>query len=175
MDFPAGYSKDLNEESISEHFPNLTSNKFEYTSLKTDDYNCIAWALDKVDEWMQIRDMGRLIYESQRYIDLFRQHGFEECDWYDSNRDFRHIAVYIDTKTGRFKHVARQLPDGSWTSKLGEWEDIMHHSPFSLIGKSYKRIYIKGLMTSEERAKVRKERAEELLLKRRLSNKKATI
>ena len=38
---------------------------------------------------------------------------------------FEKIAFYAapdDTPT----HVARQLPNGRWTSKLGSWEDIEH-------------------------------------------------
>ncbi len=42
-------------------------------------------------------------------------------------RDFEKIAIYVDTD-GVPTHAARQLPDGSWTSKLGDWEDIQHQT-----------------------------------------------
>ena len=35
------------------------------------------------------------------------------------------IAIYV-TPDGRPQHVARQLPNGFWTSKLGRLEDIEH-------------------------------------------------
>jgi hypothetical protein len=38
---------------------------------------------------------------------------------------FEKIAIYVDGD-GVPTHAARQLSDGAWTSKLGEWEDIRH-------------------------------------------------
>lgn len=35
------------------------------------------------------------------------------------------VAIYID-QFGIPTHVALQLPDGRWTSKLGDWDDITH-------------------------------------------------
>jgi hypothetical protein len=35
------------------------------------------------------------------------------------------VAIYVDAD-GIPTHAARQLADGTWTSKLGEWEDIRH-------------------------------------------------
>jgi hypothetical protein len=35
------------------------------------------------------------------------------------------VAIYVDCD-GVPTHAARQLADGTWTSKLGEWEDIQH-------------------------------------------------
>ena len=38
---------------------------------------------------------------------------------------FEKVAVYVDAE-GRPTHVARQLPNGLWTSKLGKSQDIEH-------------------------------------------------
>jgi hypothetical protein len=38
------------------------------------------------------------------------------------------VALYADAN-GCPTHVARQLPNGRWTSKLGELEDIEHDLP----------------------------------------------
>jgi hypothetical protein len=46
------------------------------------------------------------------------------------------VAIYVDD-FGIPQHVARQLPDGTWTSKLGKGEDIGHVSPESLAGDLY--------------------------------------
>jgi len=42
-----------------------------------------------------------------------------------SNQGMKRLAVYAD-ETDTPTHMARQLPSGHWTSKLGELEDIQH-------------------------------------------------
>lgn len=37
-------------------------------------------------------------------------------------------------------HVARQLDDGKWTSKLGSNEDIIHHTLDGLEGEKYGQV-----------------------------------
>jgi len=39
---------------------------------------------------------------------------------------FEKIALY--TFGGEPTHAAKQLPDGRWKSKLGDWEDIEHNT-----------------------------------------------
>lgn len=46
------------------------------------------------------------------------------------------IAIYVDD-AGVPQHVARQLTDGAWISKLGRAEDIRHDSLESLEGEFY--------------------------------------
>jgi hypothetical protein len=41
--------------------------------------------------------------------------------------------VALHAKHGCPTHIARQLPNGRWTSKLGRWEDI-EHDEFDLTG-----------------------------------------
>lgn len=41
---------------------------------------------------------------------------------------------------GDWTHAARQLPDGSWTSKLGPDEDILHRTPQALVGDLYGQV-----------------------------------
>ena len=45
------------------------------------------------------------------------------------------VAIYAIG--GRTKHMARQLPSGAWTSKLGDLEDIEHESLSALEGSDY--------------------------------------
>jgi hypothetical protein len=45
------------------------------------------------------------------------------------------IAIYGDGFA--FKHVARQLESGSWTSKLGKLADIEHRELQWLAGEAY--------------------------------------
>ena len=42
------------------------------------------------------------------------------------------IAVYADRQHGLFSHMARQLPTGKWTSKIGRHCDIEHDRPEDL-------------------------------------------
>jgi hypothetical protein len=49
------------------------------------------------------------------------------------NRDMKKVALYVD-KDGLWTHAAKQMVDGTWTSKLGNWEDIIHHTPQALAG-----------------------------------------
>jgi hypothetical protein len=51
--------------------------------------------------------------------------GFQRCDSADLEPDVQKIAIFAKTN-GEPTHVARQLPNGKWTSKLGDWEDIEH-------------------------------------------------
>ena len=37
----------------SEDFPNLKAADFEVTSGETAQYNCLAWAVDVIDEWWE--------------------------------------------------------------------------------------------------------------------------
>ncbi len=52
------------------------------------------------------------------------------------------IALYakiVDQMEG-VTHAARQLPCGKWTSKLGDWEDIVHPKLDALEGPEYGKV-----------------------------------
>ena len=55
---------------------------------------------------------------------LFEQQGFEGCETDALELGTEKIALFADD--GIFTHVARQLPNGRWTSKLGNDVDIEH-------------------------------------------------
>lgn len=82
MTFPADYSQALNELQISRHFPNLKAGEnFRFTSLKTEDYNCVAWVDSTTDDWVQFYDENdRVITRVERYIEYFLSMGFIETD-----------------------------------------------------------------------------------------------
>jgi len=56
----------------------------------------------------------------------------------DLEVDGEKVALFIDG-SGEYTHAARQLPDGLWTSKLGNNEDISHELR-PLEGDEYGRI-----------------------------------
>ena len=70
-------------------------------------------------------------------MQLFEQLGYEECISDELEHEFEKIAVYA--RLGKGQHVARQLDDGLWTSKLGDLEDITH-SLRGLEGTEYGKV-----------------------------------
>ena len=61
---------------------------------------------------------------------LFAREGFALCDDGSLEPGYEKIALYAFV--GHFTHVARQLEDGRWSSKLGNLELVVHPSPASL-------------------------------------------
>jgi hypothetical protein len=135
----SGSRRLLTSSRIELNFPRLAEKvNFEFTSPHTYDYNCVAWADNKQDDWTQFYDnQGNLILAAGRYIQHFLDQGFFEIDNGDFELGEQKVAIYINSITGHFKHVARQLENGRWTSKLGDWEDIEHTEVGVLLGPSY--------------------------------------
>jgi hypothetical protein len=73
-------------------------------------------------------------------IDIFARAfgslGYVLCDTAALEVGFEKIAIYADQRD-RPTHVARQLANGTWTSKLGLLEDIEHIAPGELNGSWY--------------------------------------
>jgi hypothetical protein len=68
----------------------------------------------------------------------FSIHGFEVCDDAAVEAGFEKVAVYAQGT--ELTHAARQLPNGRWTSKVGELEDIQHETLEALEGKDYGKV-----------------------------------
>ncbi len=66
---------------------------------------------------------------------LFVGEGYSLCDDDALEPSYEKIAIYAFV--GQFTHVARQLEDGQWTSKLGNREAITHPTPANLSGGIY--------------------------------------
>ena len=64
---------------------------------------------------------------------FFELHGYQECGTGDLEPGFEKIALYENDK-GETTHAAKQLANGTWTSKIGNWEDIEHHRVEGLEG-----------------------------------------
>ena len=65
-------------------------------------------------------------YESLKY---------ERCDSLAHEPGFEKIVIYGNQV--EYEHAARQLPDGTWTSKLGPGIDINHKTAECLAGGLY--------------------------------------
>jgi hypothetical protein len=67
---------------------------------------------------------------------MFAKFGYDTCASPEYEAGFEKVAIYA-SPAGEPKHAARQLPTGSWTSKLGLAEDIEHVSFDGLEGEKY--------------------------------------
>lgn len=129
---------------IERDFPNFSTTGYEITSPDTIDYNCIAWAAEDNERWWwpdsQNIDYWPAGVPREVTINAFTQAyqtiGYEVCDRPNLERGFQKIAIYADS-AGKPTHAARQLPNGKWTSKLGQDEDIQHETLEGLTGESY--------------------------------------
>ncbi len=121
---------DAQRRKIHGWFPKLT-NSFKITSEFNRKYNCIAWALGIDDVWWEPDSKGTYFWPPsaprvltiEAFILAFAYVGFVQCDHDDYEPGFEKIALFADA-VGKPTHVARQLPSGNWTSKLGREEDI---------------------------------------------------
>jgi hypothetical protein len=117
---------------LRDEFPNLYSTEYRLTSPRDNDYNCIAWAAEENDRWWSPTQDDYYWPEGvptewtiEAVIQAFNSLGFELCPSAEFESGFQKIAIYKGAD-GDPTHAARQLSDGKWTSKLGDWEDIEH-------------------------------------------------
>jgi hypothetical protein len=114
-------------------FPGLRGSAYEVSSPPDDVYNCIAWAAnDKLQWWWP--DLLKKRYWSAGVLRnetlaafqaAFASQGYAVCAGEELESGFEKVALFADAD-GFPTHAARQLDSGSWTSKLGEIEDIEH-------------------------------------------------
>lgn len=121
-------------------FPRLTKDNHEITSPKTIKYNCIAWAVSKTDRWWQPGvywpvESSRDDHGIGNLIAAFKSLGYEECDHGELETGVEKLALYGSGLM--YTHAARQLPDGRWSSKLGQLEDIVHTTVEAIAGNDY--------------------------------------
>ena len=72
----------------------------------------------------------------EAFIVAFHTEGYTPCEDGELEEGFEKIALYVDAD-GKPAHAAKQLSSGSWTSKLGEWEDIEHKTLDSISCPTY--------------------------------------
>lgn len=124
-------------------FPRLTPKNYKVTSTATRNYNCLAHAVHREDVWFShLPGDGRYwppgVTRSGTvgaWIEALGHFAFVPCSSPVLELGVEKIAIY--TKEDVPTHVARQLPSGHWTSKLGSWEQIEHKSLHDLEGDVY--------------------------------------
>jgi hypothetical protein len=113
------------------YFPNLAASDAEKKSPDVPDYNCIAWAAGEVNKRWWPRASGcywppgiRADSTLEAFIEAFNTLGYVSCVGGDLELGYEKVAIY--TFNNQVKHMARQLSNGRWSSKLGEYENIEH-------------------------------------------------
>ena len=110
-------------------------------------YNSIAHAADDNTNWWECYPSGpinipgyywpptaRHGYELDALVSAFETLGYAVCDGPELEPGFEKVAVYANEQ-GEWRHAAKQLPDGRWSSKLGECEDVAHTDPDDVAGE----------------------------------------
>jgi hypothetical protein len=79
----------------------------------------------------------------ENFISAFSKLGYLPCENSALEKNFEKVAIYVSTKDeihapkGSVTHMARQLSDGKWTSKLGNDVDISHNTLQAVEGNAY--------------------------------------
>jgi hypothetical protein len=128
-------------------FPNLVASNHALTSVYDTRYNCIAWAANDTSAWWEPFNGPGIYwppgaptdYSIWAYAAAFATLGYVECQTPTFEDGWEKIALYAELVHGEIlaTHAARQLADGTWTSKLGDLEDISHADLDALCGRAY--------------------------------------
>jgi len=133
-------------------FPQLQTDDYQITSAATRGYNCHAWAAGEDDAWWSPVNRAGLPIGGYYWprgvphdeslpalVQAFRTCGYAPCDTGELEVGLEKIAIYTD-HARLPTHTARQLANGQWTSKIGEYQDITHDTLAGLEGQDYGRV-----------------------------------
>jgi hypothetical protein len=129
-------------------FPKLQSKTYRITSPRSWNYNCVAWAAgDAATRWWPSeddRDQWPVNAPRVESLDAFRAAfatlGYRAANAADYVQGTEKVAIFANAE-GVPLHMARQLPNGRWTSKLGALEDI-EHDLHDLEGDEYGQVVL---------------------------------
>ena len=120
-------------------FPDLYRTGYEVTSQEDDYQNCIAFAAGRPNGvWTPYAGNGYYWprglprkTDVETFVKLYKlEAGYDPCDPSDEGEyeeGVEKVALYVDANN-EVTHAAKQNKDGTWTSKLGDWEDVRHNS-----------------------------------------------
>lgn len=137
----------MHRDEIERSFPGLATAGYRITSPANSDYNCAAWAAGETHRWWDSSSGGGyywppnepLTHSVAGFIAAFATVGYEPCADACPETGIEKLALYAD-EHGSPTHLARQLPSGSWTSKLGAAEDLEHDTLQALEGALYGKV-----------------------------------
>jgi hypothetical protein len=108
-------------------------------------YNCVAFAASDDTEWWShfpgYKWPARRSPLIDALVEVFLSLGFQKFGATETMSEPGYDKVALYELNGFWKHAARQLPNGKWTSKLGPDEDIEHDTPECLGGNFYGTIH----------------------------------
>ena len=134
-------------DNLRRAFPRLSADAV-VTSPQDDAYNCIAWAGGDTERVWWPTDFPTYgvhwpIEPTDNtitgFIEAFRSLGYEPCGDGSLEDGYEKVALYTN-RDGNPLHMARQLPSGAWTSKMGQAEDMQHPTPDDLSGECYGKV-----------------------------------
>ena len=129
---------------IENTHPNLMETGYEVTSEATKRYNCIAYAAGDESQWWSNTDGYHWPGASRTaliddLVRVFEEMGYEACTDANKEKGFDKVALFA--KGTLWKHAAKQLLGGAWSSKLGLNEDIRHESLQGLSSRVYGEVH----------------------------------
>jgi hypothetical protein len=119
-----------NPDGFFRAFPALRRGKVNVTSPVDAIYNCIAWAANDNKRWWwpSVYSYWPSTVDKKESIDafgaVFETLGYTQKSSSEFEKGKEKVALFA--LAGKPTHAARQLPDGSWTSKCGKNVDISH-------------------------------------------------
>lgn len=139
-------------EELFYYFPKLREDPlFRVTSPDTFAYNCIAWAMNDNTHrvWPWADDNQTVVWPDgiphflnlRNLIRAFNRMGYRRCKSEALEYGKEKVAIFSNKECNEFTHATRQLPDGSWTSKIGDMNDI-RHSLHALEGDIYGNVAV---------------------------------
>ena len=138
----------MSNSIIETAFPDLFTSGYKITSLKSNIYNCIAWATGSEDKLWWPDPNNQYYWPSNvprtnkldSFVRAFENLGYNVSTNEKHEEGFEKVALF--TKNSEPTHAARQLESGYWTSKLGPQEDIEHFDLKSIEGKHYGKVAV---------------------------------
>jgi hypothetical protein len=119
-------------DDLYAQFPSLLGSGHRITSEATDTYNCVGWVRRELDRWYEPEifwpeDVPQPVDDDDLpcYLALFESWGYVRCAGPKYEQGFLKLAIYADEQA--FQHVAKQLRDGTWSSKAGHLHDLRHN------------------------------------------------
>jgi hypothetical protein len=134
-------------DDLEESFPGLRTAEYRVTSPPDANYNCVAWAAGDSQRWWDPALEPGYFWPPRiartltlaNLVAALATLGFEPGADDSLEPEFEKLVIYSDDH-GWPTHVARQLPSGSWTSKLGPSEDIEHSTVQAFEGAIYGKV-----------------------------------
>lgn len=133
-------------ERVKTSLPRLTADNHVETSAATWQYNCIAWAAGSTDAWWWPVP-GRYWPEDApreesltAFLAAFATLGYVPSISALLEPGTEKVALYASGEQPT--HAARQLANGTWTSKLGPAIDIEHATPDAVAGGVYGEVVV---------------------------------